>query len=461
MTTYEPRGGARDLLLARDDTLLVSGPAGTGKSVAALMKIHATSLMVPNTVTLLLRQTAASLGASTLRTYEQFVAAQELASEHVTWFGGSGSNPAAYRYPNGSLIIPGGMDRPGKFLSMDVDRVVIDEANQVSVTAVETVATRLRGKAATYKQMLLLTNPDHPDHHLLKMADEGRARHIHSLHTDNPYLYDRNGNPTKAGAEYLARLASLTGVRKARYLEGKWVAAEGMVYDDWTSSDNVIDWFPIPKEWPLLLSVDFGYSDAFVCQWWRIDPDKRMYLTREIHKSQELVEDHARHILKIMEEHKDTEPAPFRIVCDHQLEDRKTLERHLKRPTVPAKKPITRGVQFVQSRVRKAGDGKPRLMVFKDCVVGRDEVAEQRHTPRGFASEVLGYVWETIRGTDGIPKELPRDLNNHSMDAGRYAVAEMDWHEESKVGNPAAAPAAQPKQGSKWSSPTGRPGSSH
>lgn len=46
------------------------------KSVAALMKLHVTSLMVPGTVTLLLRQTAASLGASTLRTYEHFVAAQ-------------------------------------------------------------------------------------------------------------------------------------------------------------------------------------------------------------------------------------------------------------------------------------------------------------------------------------------------------------------------------------------------
>lgn len=456
MTTYEPRGGARDLLLARDETVLVSGPAGTGKSVAALMKIHTTSLLVPNMVTLLLRQTAASLGASTLRTYEQFVAAQELASDHVTWFGGSGSKPAAYRYPNGSLIIPGGMDRPGKFLSMDVDRVLIDESNQVSVTAVEVVATRLRGKAATYKQMVLLTNPDHPDHHLLKMAQEGRARHIHSLHTDNPYLYNRDGTPTKAGAEYLSRLASLTGVRRKRYLEGKWVAAEGMVYEDWTLSDNVVDWFPVPREWPLLLSVDFGYNDAFVCQWWRIDPDGRMYLTREIHQSQVLVEDHARRIRSIMEEHKDTEPAPFRIVCDHQLEDRKTLERHLKMPTVPAKKGISRGVQFVSARVRKQGDGKPRLLVFKDAVVGRDSGAEARHIPRGFAAEVNGYVWETIRGTDGIPKEQPRDLNNHSMDAGRYAVAEMDWHEETKVGNPAKQQAQQQSGASKWGTPVGR-----
>lgn len=456
MTTYEPRGGALELMLARDDTLLVSGPAGTGKTVAALMKIHTTSLMVPGTVTLLLRQTAASLGASTLRTYERFVAAQELASGHVHWFGGSGSKPAAYMYQNGSLIIPGGMDRPGKFLSMDVDRVVIDESNQVSVTAVEVVATRLRGKAATYKQMVLLTNPDHPDHHLLKMAEEGRARHIHSKHTENPYLYDRDGRPTKAGAEYLARLGSLTGVRRARYLEGKWVAAEGMVYSDWSLADNVVDWFPVPKDWPLFMTVDFGYNDAFVAQWWRVGPDGELYLTREIHKSQTLVEDHARHIRSIMDEHAETEPAPYAIVCDHQLEDRKTLERHLKMPTVPARKAISRGVQLTHARIRKGGNGKPRLFVFRDSVVGRDEYAEQRHTPRGFAAEVTGYVWQTVRGTDGIPREVPVDRNNHSLDAARYAVMHLDGEAEGKVGNPAKPQDSQPRAGSVWGSPVGR-----
>ena len=457
MTTYEPRGGALELMRARDETVLVSGPAGTGKSVAALMKIHTTSLLVPGLVTLLLRQTAASLGASTLRTYEQFVAAQELASGHVSWFGGSGSKPAAYRYSNGSLIIPGGMDRPGKFLSMDVDRVLIDESNQVSVTGVEVVATRLRGKSPTYKQMVLLTNPDHPDHHLLQMAKEGRARHIHSLHEDNPYLFKRDGTPTKAGAAYLARLGALTGVRKLRYLKGIWAAAEGMVYEDWREDVNVIDWFPVPKDWPLFLTVDFGYNDAFVCQWWRTDPDGRMYLTREIHRSQVLVEDHAANIRSIMEENEDTEPVPYAVVCDHQLEDRKTLERHLRMPTVPAKKGISRGIQLTQARIRKQGDGKPRLYAFRGAVVGRDDAAKVRNTPRGWCAELPGYVWQTVRGTDGIPKEVPVDRNNHSLDAGRYAVAHLDWNEESRIGNPAAQPQSVPAaNGSPWSAPVGR-----
>lgn len=456
--TYEPRGGALSLFQDRGPEVCVVGAAGTGKTVAALMKLHLTSLMVPGVQSLVVRQTHASLTASTLVAFEQFVAAPELASGEVVWFGGSGSKPAGYRYPNGSMIMVGGMDNPGKVLSMSLDRILIDEANQVSVAAYETLLTRLRGSAATYKQIVTATNPDHPDHWLKQRADDaGTALRMYtSVHKDNPYLYHRDGRPTAAGVDYAGFLDSLTGVRRLRYRDGIWAAAEGMIYEDWREHVNVIDWFPVPIEWPLFLTVDFGYNDAFVCQWWRTDPDGRLYLTREIHKSHVLVEDHARHIRSIIEENAKTEPAPYAVVCDHQLEDRKTLERHLGMATLPARKAISRGIQLVQARIRKQGDGRPRLLVFRDCVVGRDSGAEARHTPRGWTKELTGYVWQTIRGTDGIPKEVPVDRNNHSLDAGRYAVAHVDWHEEAKAANPAAAGQASPRAGSRWGAPVGR-----
>lgn len=441
-------------MLSRSPTVLVSGPAGTGKTAAALFKIHLTSLMVPNCVTLVLRATANSLTASTLRTYEQFVAAQELAAGEVVWFGGSGSKPAAYRYRNGSLIIPGGMDQPGKFLSMDVQRIVIDECNQVSQTAVETVQTRLRGNAATYRQALLLTNPDHPEHHLRTMALEGRAEWVTSVHTDNPYLYDRDGTITPNGVDYIDRLKSLTGVRRARYYGGQWLAAEGQVYDDWNEQLNLVDPFPVPPEWRSVWSVDFGYSNSFVWQQWRIDEDGRAYLTHEIARRQRLVEDHARDILELM--NANGWKRPEAIVCDHDSEDRATLERHLKMPTIPARKAVSRGVQLVQARIRPAGDGKPRLLVFRDATLRTDPLAASDKRPRGFAAEVGGYVWATERGADGIPREVPLKLNDHSQDAGRYLVAYLDWHEDAKIGSPAKVGRQQPQQGSAWSRPVGR-----
>lgn len=454
--TYEPRGGALDVLKAREGVVLASGPAGTGKSLACLYKTHLTALMVPGSRQLILRQTHSSLTSSTLVTFEQQVIAQAMANGSVKWFGGSGRKPAAYEYKNGSAVLVGGLDQPGKLLSTEYDRVFIDEANQVSVMAVEVLLTRLRGSAGTYKQLLLATNPDHPDHHLLQMTKDDRARIIYSNHRDNPRYVNSDGSLTEHGADYLGRLDGLTGVRRLRYRDGIWAAAEGMVFEDWRADANVVEELPDMSGWPLLLAVDFGFSNPFVCQWWRIDPDGRMWLTREIHKTQVLVEDHARAIRAIMNENPD-EPVPFAIVCDHDAEDRATLTRHLGLPTVAAKKAVSRGIQLVQSRTRKAGDGRARLLVYKHATIGRDDTGKAQNRPHGFLAEVNGYVWEAVRGKDGIVKEVPVKLNDHAMDAGRYAVAHMDWSELGKVGNPAKqSEGATSQQSSKWGTPVGR-----
>lgn len=447
------RGAAAELLTSRETEVCAAGAAGTGKSVAMLLKLHVTSLLVPNCTSIILRQTHASLTASTLRTFEHAIAAGELASGKVKWFGGSGSKPAGYRYPNGSIIMVGGLDQPGKFLSMDLDRIAIDEANQVSVVAYETLLTRLRGKSQTYKQITCATNPDHPDHWLRLRANEGSLKMLTSVHKDNPYLFGRDGTPTPDGVNYLNNLGALTGIRRDRYLKGLWVAAEGRVFDDWRDEVNVIMREAVPEIVRTFWAIDFGYSNPFVFQRFGLDSDGRMYLLDEIHQTQTLVEDHARRIKELM--NANGWPRPEAIICDHDAEDRATLTRHLGMSTVAARKAVSRGVQLMQSRIRPAGDGKPRLYVVRDALIGRDSVADVQKRPRGFLGEVNGYVWSTERGSDGIPKEVPLKLHDHSMDAARYAVAYLDWHQDGKVGNPAARQQAQPTS-SAWSRPVGR-----
>lgn len=453
MRDFVVRGAAAEMFQDSGPEILLCGAAGTGKTVAAMMKLHVDSATIPGMQSLIVRQTHASLVASTLVAFEQFVARDELAAGKVKWFGGSGSKPAGYRYPNGSMIMVGGMDNPGKVLSMSLDRIVVDESNQISVTAYETLLTRLRGSAPTYKQIVGCCNPDHPDHYLKQRADDPDTalRLLTSVHRDNPYLYNADGTITPDGESYVRFLQALTGIRRARYLEGRWVGAEGLVFDDWRDDHHVIDLAQVPEITRRIWSIDFGYSNPFTWLEWGIDGDGRMYLLREIHKTQTLVEDHAREILRLTGGYR-----PEAIICDHDAEDRATLERHLGMPTVAAKKAVSRGVQLTQSRMRLAGDGKPRLFVVRDSVQGRDDTGAAQKRPRGVRGEITGYVWQTERGADGIPKETPQKVNDHAMDAMRYAVAYLDWHEASKVGNPAAVSQAAPKQGSPWSTPVGR-----
>lgn len=94
---YEPRGGAKELLSAKAQEVTITGPAGTGKSLAMLQKAFYTSLMVPGCRSLIVRQTHAALTGSTLVTFEQQVATAALADGIVRWFGGSPRKPPAYQ----------------------------------------------------------------------------------------------------------------------------------------------------------------------------------------------------------------------------------------------------------------------------------------------------------------------------------------------------------------------------
>jgi phage terminase large subunit len=111
-------------------------------------------------------------------------------------------------------------------------------------------------------------------------------------------------------------------------------------------------------------------------------------------------------------------------VADHDREDRETLHEN-GIETIPAHKAITPGLQGVEARLGVAGDGKPRLFIFRNALVERDESLAESKLPCCTAEEVDGYIWP--KGQDGKPvKEVPVDKDNHGMDAMRYAAAYAD-----------------------------------
>ncbi|MEU3527556.1 phage terminase large subunit [Streptomyces sp. NPDC038707] len=427
---YEPRGGAKTLLSAKDQEICIAGPAGTGKSLAMLQKAFYTSLMVPGCRSLIVRQTHASLTGSTLVTFEQQVAPAALAEGVVKWFGGSPRKPAAYQFANGAEILVGGLDRPEKFLSTEFSRIYVDEATQISLTALETLVTRLRGNAPTYRQIILACNPDHPKHWIKQRCDEGTMRMLHSLHRDNPLYVREDGTLTERGVDYMAKLDALTGVRRLRYRDGIWAAAEGLVYEGWSEPVHVIEPFVVPAAWTRYVTVDFGFTNPFVAQLWAEDPDGRLYLIREWVRTRMLVEDHAD---VIRDRLLAGQPRPRAVITDHDAEDRATLERKLGMSTQAAHKGVSDGIQAVQSRLKVQPDGKARLHVFRDALLERDPEMDAQSLPIGLAEEVSGYVWAVKPGNQTGLKEEPVKANDHSMDSARYMVAARDLQGRTKV----------------------------
>ncbi|QPC83770.1 terminase [Phototrophicus methaneseepsis] len=416
-------GPAADFWSYKGHEAILSGPFETGKTFAALMKLHALLVKYPGTRALMTRRTYKSLLTSAVVTYEKLLPFDPGKKDApVRRIGGT--KPSQYRYANGSVLVLAGLDKPGDELSAEYDYIYVNQAEEIDLNAWETLVGRSTGRAnnAPYPLIFGDCNPGPPNHWIKTRKS---LRIFTQVHKYNPLLYDQvTGKLTAQGKRSMAILNTLTGIRYKRGVLGLWVANEGQVYESFDPDIHVIEPFDIPPSWLRYRSIDFGYTNPFVCQWWAKDHDGRLYLYREIYMSQRTVRAHAEHIKALS----GIERFTF-TVADHDAEDRATLHENGIR-TIPAKKAITRGIQTVEEYLKPAGDGKPRLFIFNDALVDPDptlyrEVPGDLH-PVSTEQEFTSYLWP--EGQDGKPtrKEVPVDAYNHGMDAMRYMVMALN-----------------------------------
>ena len=168
---YQPHGSALDVMHCRAPEVLMSGPAGTGKSRACLEKLHLLALVNPGMRGLIVRKTLASLGSTALVTWREWVAKEALAAGVVKWYGGSPQESPQYRYTNGSAITVGGMDKSTRIMSSEYDVVYAQEAIELTEDDWEAITTRLRLGRIYFQQLMADTNPSVPTHWLKQRCD--------------------------------------------------------------------------------------------------------------------------------------------------------------------------------------------------------------------------------------------------------------------------------------------------
>lgn len=408
-TDYEPVGSAKEVWYSQQPEILLSGPAGTGKSRAILEKLfYMAEVRYPGMRALIVRKTRESLTQTALFTWEQFV----LPQRHPVKQGPQRSHRQTYQFPNGSEIVVGGMDKPQKIMSSEYDFIYPQEAIELNEEDWESLTTRLRNGRVPYQQIVADTNPGSPSHWLKKRCDAGRCKLINTRHEDNPVLHDGK-DWTPFGRTYLVTLDNLTGARKQRLRYGKWVQAEGAVYEGWDATVHVVDRYTPPKSWEWYLAVDFGFTNPFVCQLWAVDPDGRMVLVREVYRTKTLVPAHCEAIKAMLKWAGN--PTIARVVCDHDAEGRKELTEGLGLGTRAADKAVDAGIQIAAERMKIQEDGKPRLTIMRDAVWEPDPFLTESSKPWSTEQEIDGYVW-----SDKYIKEQPVKENDHGMDAMRY-----------------------------------------
>jgi hypothetical protein len=466
---YAPRGGCKAVFDSRVEEVLISGPAGTGKSRACLEKLYAICLLTPNTRALILRKTLASLGSSALVTWRNFVIKEALATGTVVYYGGSKEEPAQYRFKNGSTVTIGGLDKATRIMSTEYDIVYVQEATEITVEDLEMIKTRLRNWNISFQQLIMDCNPAGDKHWLKLRCDEKLALMIESRHEDNPRLFeecspdDPDGHAyafvpsgyvkvTERGGKYIAILDALTGVRYKRLRLGLWVSAEGIVYEEFDPATHILPWqydeegnrLPLPDDWERYWAIDFGFSRPFALKCYAIDPeDGAIYMYREIYYTQRTVEEHAQTIMNIVAPEVTTtwwdhfnkverskterewiEPQPTAIICDWDAEGRRTFERATGLGTKQAIKNVYEGINAHKLRLQLDRDGLARFYLMEDALVERDQWLVDHLLPYCTRDEYAAYVWKLNQ--DGHPTDEPVKENDHGMDTDRYLTSFLD-----------------------------------
>lgn len=418
---FQPYGAAADFWMCKAHESILSGPAETGKTRSALELVNLLLWKYPGAQGAMIRKQYADMPGSCIQTWEKKVLGDTLSDAGpITKYGGE--KPQFYTYPNGSRLWIGGLDKPGKTLSSERDFFYINQTEELELEDWETILTRATGRAGNmpYTRVMGDCNPGSQSHWILERERENKLKLYHSRHEDNPTLFDpQTGEMTKQGEISLAILDGLSGVRYQRLRLGKWVSAEGQIYTDYSQGIHLIDPFTIPADWRRFRCIDFGLSHPFVCGWWVVDGDGRLYLYRQIYMTGRTVATHSKQIKELSEgEHIE------QTVCDHDAEDRLTLAEN-GIPNIAALKDVSRGIGKVQDRLKNKIDGKPRLFIFRNSLVEIDQSLKDTKKPYATEQEFDSYIWADTQ------KEQPVKKDDHGMDMTRYAVMYTDNYSDS------------------------------
>lgn len=408
----EFRGAALALQSCRLPEFVISGPSETGKTLAALYALDALAREYRGSQWAIVRKVRADMDGTVLQLFKQHFAREEYG---VTPFGGEHAEFFDYA-ESGARIWTGGMDRPGKVLSGARDGIYVNQAEELELEDWETLSTRTTGRAGVLKPGLLFgdCNPGGPQHWILKRA---RLKLFNSRHEDNPLLHDGVGW-TEQGRRTLETLGALTGVRRARLFEGKWVQAEGVVYDNF-DTDNLTDADPDPAA-PIELAADDGYVDPRVILFIQRTATEILVFD-EIYESRKLAEEHVREaVLRTIRWRNAEPPEGARAMALPDLarwcreqgvelpemcigpDESKELQARFRLADIPyrggTQRPLTLGIPIVRRLICDA-NGARTLTVHRRCVNLINELTD-------------GYKYPPVGSRKD--DEVPLDADNHA-----------------------------------------------
>lgn len=279
------------------------------------------------------------------------------------------------KYKNGSTVRLGGLEPStiDSVLGSEYGTIFVNEANENKYETIETLYSRLNDTAQDYdgKQIPLKficdLNPTvdrHWSNLLFRRGLDPVTMKPKQNFSQYCYLhFSPEDNRENLAMGYIEDLKNLSPAKRKRFFEGEYGSYDGLVFriDD---AIHLIDDFKIHPEWKKIRSIDFGYTHPFVCLWIAYDKaNDCAYVYKEYSIKNRTVNEHARHLKDLSgNEIYDV------TICDHDAEDRATLEEHGIN-TTPANKEVLSGIDNVIDLLdenRETGK-RTRVKIFRSC----------------------------------------------------------------------------------------------
>ena len=260
-------------------------------------------------------------------------------------------------------------------------------------------------------------NPASPKHWFyedwISKSDEKNALYLHFAMTDNPSL------PEEILQQYRTYYS---GVFYQRYVLGKWVLADGLVYPMFDDDENTFDDTPFLNDQgdllpgaELYLSVDYGIMNPFAALLWVIYHGvaycwKEYYYDGRKKMIQRTDEEHYAEVENLVGDLFAEE-----IIIDPSATSFKaTVNRHDRFVCVNGNNDVIPGIGTLSTLIAAR-----RVKIHKGC--------------KNFLSELQLYSWDSDAEQDTVIKE-----NDHACDAARYFAhsilrREFDWMDWSKA----------------------------
>lgn len=359
--------------------LLYSGAFRAGKSRALCEKVfeHA---RIPGNLVPLGRKKRADLYQTTLRTlFEEvleFGSYEYKKSEHLIRLRGGGD------------IYLFGFDDQTKIASLSAGAIGIDQMEEIVEDEYMMCLGRLSRTVDPWPQLFGACNPAAPSHFLFQ-------RFLKESHPDRQVIQTNTYENFFLPKSYFDIAETFTGHHRDRYILGKWVGMEGLIYDRWDRDIYVME-RDGPWTW-LIAGVDEGYTDPFAVGLWGMDGDGRLHLVKEIYQTHLLPAQKVEILKALGAGLYVVDPSAASLIADMQAAGLNA---------VPADNALEDGIRRMQNRFMIPGDGISRLTVSPFCT--------------NFINEIEAYCWDE-------KKDRPKlGQADHLMDQARYVINLID-----------------------------------